>query len=65
MTDQAKAGRLTAITEVLTAGGSEALAGVQALVREMEATDPGSVERLRAGLAQRYIVQRLSAFARR
>lgn len=65
MTDQAKAGRLTAITEVLTAGGSEALVGVQALVREMEATDPDGLERLRANLAQRHLVQGLSAFARR
>lgn len=60
-----KVSRLTAITEQLAAGGFEALVGVQALVREMEATDPGSMDRLRDNLVQRRLVHGLAAFARR
>lgn len=63
--DPMRASRLIAIAEGLAARGSEGLAGIQSLVREMEDAEPGSAERLRARLTQGQIARGLPAFGRR
>ena len=64
-TDNEKVSRLVAIAEGLGGGSSDGWAGVQALVREMEAMEPGSAERVRGNLAQAYIARGLPVFAKR
>ena len=48
--DLERAAKLTAIAEGLGAGGADGWAGVGAILRELEAIDPGCCERMAAGL---------------
>jgi hypothetical protein len=53
MTDAAQAQRLINTIEGLDLDSADGRAGVQALLREVEAVAPGSVERMAAGLQLR------------
>ena len=64
-TDNEKVSRLVAIAEGLGGESSDGRAGVQSLVREMEAMEPGSAERVRGNLVQAYIARGLPVFAKR
>lgn len=48
--DEERTSRLTAIAEGLGAGGSDGWAGVQSILRELEAIEPGCCQRMAAGL---------------